>query len=32
MVLGDKVQLGSSRLEKTKLDFLESYYAQRLAQ
>jgi para-nitrobenzyl esterase len=32
MVLGDKVEAGSSRLEKTKLDFLESYYAQQLAQ
>jgi para-nitrobenzyl esterase len=32
MVLGDKVEAGSSRLEKAKLDFLESYYAQQLAQ
>jgi para-nitrobenzyl esterase len=32
MLLGDKVELGSSRFEKTKLDFLESYYAQQLAQ
>ena len=32
MVLGDKVEAGSSRLDKAKMDFLEGYYAQQLAQ
>jgi hypothetical protein len=32
MALGDKVETGSSRLEKARLDFLESYYAGQLAQ